>query len=113
MAGIAVSGCAANPKISDLTPQQQKLAQSVKLYDGADHPEKFQRLERVSGLSCLRGTVSYTRFSQSVAREGLRLNAALLNGNAVINVTCELRGVDYETNCWRSHICFGDAVRVD
>ena len=109
--GLMMAGCMGNPRIEDFTPQQRaKLSSIVILQDAPDRP--YEVLGTVNGLSCNRNKYQAPDISDRDAMEGLKLRAAKLGADAVINTFCQKNSdTDWRNNCWSSVKCIGDAVR--
>lgn len=43
--------------------------------------------------------------------EGVKINAVLMDADAVINTACQNNGVDWGNNCWSSIVCVGEAIK--
>lgn len=66
----------------------------------------------VKGLSCHRNAYQRQLLTEAEAIEGVKLRAALLDADAVINTVCQVNsGTDWVNNCWSSIVCAADAVR--
>jgi uncharacterized protein YbjQ (UPF0145 family) len=50
-------------------------------------------------------------WKKQVGAMAVKLRAALLDADAVVNVLCNTSSVDWVNNCWSSIICAGDAIR--
>ncbi len=69
-------------------------------------------LGTVEGLSCHRDRYSTYDIGYEEAMEGVRLQAATLEADAVVNVVCQKNsGTDWRNNCFGSVKCIGDAVQ--
>jgi hypothetical protein len=105
-------GCAANPRIDSLSPEQRRKVSEVQIFKGK--PDKpFQILGEISGLSCNRNLYQKQDVSDTEALEGLKIKTVMLGGDAVINTLCQKNSdTDWANNCWASIKCIGDAVRL-
>lgn len=108
---IFTSGCASNQRIENLTGEQRAKAASMKVYEAA--PDKqYELLGAVSGLSCNRNKYQAQAISDHEGLEGVKIQAALLGADAVINTFCQTNSdTDWRNNCWASVKCIGDAVK--
>jgi len=108
---IAFYGCATNPDVGSLSSSQRsKLSQMEILRGVASRPHEI--LGTVKGLSCHRNAYQTQLLTEDEAIQGVKLRAALLDADAVINTYCQQNsGVDWVNNCWASIVCAGDAVR--
>ncbi len=106
-----VIGCASNPSISSLSPEQRARLNTIQIIKGGvDRPYKI--LGTVKGLSCQRTVNSTQLITEDEAIDGIRLEAALLGADAVINTVCQINsGTDWGNNCWSSIVCIGDAIK--
>jgi uncharacterized protein YbjQ (UPF0145 family) len=110
---LLVSGCASNPSITSLSPEQRALLNTIQVFNGGvDRPYKI--LGSVKGLSCHRNAWKKKLITEEEAMEGVRLNSALLGADAVINTECQVKsGTDWVNNCWSSIVCVGDAIKYE
>jgi hypothetical protein len=107
--GLFLSGCAANPSINTLTGEQRARLNTVQVSAvGTDKPYKV--IGKAEGLSCHRNAYAPRSTTETEAMEGVKINAVLMNADAVINVACQNNGVDWGNNCWASIVCIGDAI---
>lgn len=107
----ALAGCAANPKIEDLSAEDQSKVSGVLIFKG--QPETpFDVIGKVDGLSCHRNAYVPHDVSEAEATEGIKIRTVILGGNAAIHLTCESSGVDWANNCWSSMKCTADAVKL-
>ncbi len=108
---ILVISCSSNQRIENLTGEQRAKAASMKVYDGATD-RAYEILNTVSGLSCNRNKHQAQAISDHEALEGLKIKAATLGADAVINTFCQTNSdTDWRNNCWASVKCIGDAVK--
>jgi hypothetical protein len=106
---LILSGCATTT--SD--PALRRQAANVKLVSAEEKAETLQRahtvMQEIVGASCGRQLGSDP--SLDAAREMLRVEAAKIGADAVIDIACEETGVNWGRNCWKSIECRGDAVK--
>lgn len=109
---IAVStGCATNPDVGTLTSAQRARVASMEVVRGAT-VRSHTILGAVKGLSCHRNAYQRQQLTEAEAIEGVKLRAASLDADAVVNLVCQVNsGADWVNNCWSSIVCVGDAVR--
>jgi hypothetical protein len=106
-----LTGCMSNPRIEDLSPQQRAKLSSLTLLEGTPSRE-YEIIGPVTGLSCNRNKYQAPDVSDREALDGVKLKAAQLNADAVINTFCQKNSdTDWRNNCWASVKCIGDAVR--
>ena len=114
MTALAVStGCATNPDVGNLSSDQRARIASMELLRGpTTRPHAI--LGAVKGLSCHRNAYQRQQLTEAEALEGVKLRAASLDADAVINLVCQVNsGADWVNNCWSSIVCVGDAVRYN
>lgn len=108
---VGLSGCMSNPRIEDLSAQQRAKLGSIAVFSDAP-PRRFDVLGTVTGLSCNRNKYQNPDVSDREAMDGIKLQAAKMNADAVINAFCQKNSdTDWRNNCWASVKCIGDAVR--
>lgn len=105
------AGCASNPRIENLSSAERARAASIQILQGS--PErKFTVIGQVTGLSCNRNKYQAQDVSENEAQQGLRLQAAQIGADAVINTFCQKNSdTDWINNCWASVKCIGDAIK--
>ena len=107
---MALYGCATNPRIEDMSSEQRAQLSKIEIYKGSiERP--YEVISSVSGLSCNRNKYQKQAISDEEALQGIRIKAAKLNADAVINTFCQTNSdTDWRNNCWASIKCVGDAV---
>jgi uncharacterized protein YbjQ (UPF0145 family) len=107
-----LASCASNPRVEDLSSEQR--AKAAKIRNLLRQPARsFQIIGTVSGLFCNRNKYQQQDMSNAEALQGLRINAALMKADAVINTFCQTNSdIDWVNNCWASVKCIGNAVRL-
>ena len=110
---IFACACASNPRIEDLSSAQRQRVGAIKIYKGqVDRPVTL--LGTVEGLSCHRNAYSTYDVGEDEAMEGVRIKAAILKADAVVNVICQKNsGTDWINNCFGSVKCIGDAAQFN
>jgi hypothetical protein len=94
---------------TSMTPELRRRAARVRLLEPRDAEERpYLLVGEVKGVSCGRQLGSDP--SIQAAREKLKLEAAKLGAEAVVDILCEETGVDWAHNCWKAIHCSGDAV---
>lgn len=97
-----ISGCASNPRVELLTSEQRAKLASMVVLQGSPTRD-YQILSTVSGLSCNRNKYQAQAISNEEALEGVKINAAKLGADAVINTFCQTNSdTDWRNNCWAS-----------
>jgi hypothetical protein len=108
--GVALQGCAGS---AGLTPDETSQASAVTVYKAGDAtPDKYQILDTVSATDCSGAPAGGRVWGNAgKAVESLRLKAAELGANALVNVSCSSAALT--DNCWSAQKCTGDAIRID
>jgi len=111
---LMFSGCASNPPISSLTNQERERVQNIIFLETKEIPkDSYENLGTVEGLACKRNLYASGAPTINKARQGVKIRAAKLGANAVLNVMCEENHeVDWIRNCWQSVVCVGDAIKI-
>ncbi len=108
---FVLSGCAANPRIENLSPNDRAKVSQVKIFKGQPN-QSFEILGEVTGLSCNRNKYQAQDISETEALEGIKIKVVMLGGDASINTLCQKNSDTYWiNNCWASIKCIGDAVK--
>ena len=110
---LATGGCAFEQiRIDPLTVDA--LRKDVPVYRLADLSEKNYRVVRpVTATSCSIKTWDPIPTPED-AIDQLRVKAARLGANGIMNVACERpEGVSMAMNCWASLTCHGAAILLD
>jgi len=104
--------CVTNPDIRQLSPETRARAGKIMVYKGFSIPEdKYQVIGYIEGISCKGTYYSNKVVNEQEAINGLRIKAAQLGADAVINVVCQYKGWGF-SNCVQSILCVGDAIRI-
>ena len=107
---LYLTGCASNTSINTLTGEQRARLNTIQVaMGGIDKP--FKTIGKAEGLSCHRNAYAPRSTTETEAMQGVRINAVLMDADAVINVACQNNGVDWSNNCWSSIVCVGDAIK--
>ncbi|MCG8094895.1 MAG: hypothetical protein JAZ17_14950 [Candidatus Thiodiazotropha endolucinida] len=108
---FSLQACQTNPSINSLTSEQRAQVVNMDLYK-SDVSKPREVLGPVKGLSCQRNAYARHIVSEEEAIEGVKIRAAQLNADAVINILCQKNtSTDWENNCWSSVVCIGDAIK--
>lgn len=109
---LALTACMSNPKIDDLTSTQRAKAANMPVHENNPYPNA-KVMKTVTGLSCNRNANQRQDVSREEALEGVKIQAALLGADAVVNNICQKNSdTDWGNNCWASVKCIGDAVKL-
>lgn len=110
---ISDSGCMSNPRIDDLSGAERAKAANMPVHSDNPYPNA-KVLKTVSGLSCNRNNYQRQDVSHSEALEGIKIQAAMVNADAVVNNFCQKNSdTDWGNNCWAFVKCVGDAVKIN
>ena len=109
---LAVTGCASNPSLSDLSATQRQKYDKMVVNGETKEISLQVVVGEVKGISCRRNAYTGKIPSESEAIDALKINAALLNADTVLNTACQTKGTDWVNNCWSSIVCVGYAVRT-
>lgn len=108
---LAVAGCASNPSIDSLSSVQRTRYSQMEVINGTTS-RPYGVVGSVKGISCHRNAYQSRILTSDEAMEGVKLQAAQLEADAVLNVACQKKSeVDWGNNCWASIVCVGDAVK--
>jgi len=108
---LIMGGCATTP--DDYSNEYHEKAKNIILYNIKDKTKhKFEIIKYIKSNSC--NSKSLNRFSGDweEAKLLLRLEAASINADAVVDVKCWTNPVDMVSNCWASKRCEGNAVKI-
>jgi len=108
---IVLAGCMSNPRIEDLSSADRAKAASIQVFKSP--PDRnYEIIGTVKGLSCNRNKYEAQDITENEALQGVKINAAQLGADAVINTFCQTNSdTDWINNCWASVKCIGDAIR--
>ena len=101
--GLFLSGCVSNPDMYSLTGDQVARLNTIQL-STEGLASSHQVLGKAEGVACNHPG------SDTEAIQAIRMNAALLEADAVINITCRNAGIN-GGRCWTATRCVGDAIR--
>jgi hypothetical protein len=89
------------------------LRRQVPIYTENDiQGREYAMIQPLSAISC-RNMLWDPSPTQEDATDQLRLKAARLDGNGLLNVTCDVPGsISLITSCWSSLTCHAAAVKV-
>lgn len=103
---LIVAGCASTE--IEKNPELRRAAAKVQILDsGQARALQLTVLSEIEGVSC---TVGQTAPSIDIARESLKISAAKIGADAVVNVVCQDGG--RSLTCDHRLVCRGDAVRL-
>jgi hypothetical protein len=108
---VVATGCATNRDVGSLSSDKRARFTSMEVLRGPT-TRSHTHLGPVEGLSCHRNAYQGQQLTEAEAIEGVKVRAASLNADAVVNMVCQVHsGADWVNNCWSSIVCVGDAVR--
>ena len=109
-------GCGATGKQIDV---RQLEAEQIRTYVHLRFLDKkelkgvdYERLGTVEGTSCLDSTRTGRVASKGDARDQLKVRAARLQADGVVNVLCEHHPASIFSDCQSAWTCVGEAIRV-
>jgi len=103
--------CASNPSIATLSSSQRARLSNIDIVKGPI-ARPFSILRPVQGISCHRNAYQQQLVTENEAIEGVRIKAALLDADAVMNVSCQTNTSGHlVNNCFVSIVCVGDAIK--
>ena len=95
--------------IQSVDPELRRRAASLPILTPEEvGTNQYEIISEVLGVSC--AVQAGSDPSVEGARSELRLRAAQLNADAVINAFCEEGGIDWGRNCWKKIECRADAI---
>lgn len=105
-----IASCASIP--SDYSDEIHQKASKIVLFQGEpDEGIQYETLREVKSNSCNSETATRISGTRDEALLLLRLEAASIDANAVMNYKCETGIVDLVSNCWSSIRCNGIAIQ--
>ena len=108
---LVLSACSSTPRIEDMSSADRAKIASLAILDGPP-TRPFEIVGTVDGLACKRNAYMETEVARQEAFDEIRLKAAGMNADAVVNVVCQKSSsADWRNNCWASDKCIGDAIR--
>ena len=106
-ASLVLGSCAT---VQSVDPELRRRASSIPILTPEEVGDRqYEIISEVVGVSC--AVQAGSDPSLEGARSELRLRAAELNAEAVVNAFCEEGGIDMRRNCWKKIECRADAVR--
>lgn len=95
--------------VKSVDPELRRRAANLPILSPEDVEEQeYDVIGEVEGVSCARQAGSNP--SMEGARQELRINAAEVGADAIINTFCEEGGVTFSRNCWKTIQCRADAI---
>jgi hypothetical protein len=103
---ITLSSCA-TARSAD--PEVRRRAAAIEILEAeAVGGRQHEIITEVAASACMR---QGAEGSMEGVRSDLRIKAAEVNADAIINMLCERGGTSLTQNCWRVTECRGDAIR--
>jgi len=111
---VVLVGCVTTPDISKLSPDERLRSNQILVYESISlPPESYVILDTVDGISGRRSIYSNKVVTKEEAIHYMKIKAAMLGADAIINVVCKQSdGVDWANNMWDSIVCVGEAVKI-
>lgn len=108
---LFITACVTNPKIESLNPSELEVLSRLQILEG-EISEPYDIISKVKGISCHTTADQRRNYSTDDAIEGIKMKAAQLHADAVINIVCERDGAtDWMNECWSSMVCVGTAIK--
>ena len=96
--------------VKSVDPELRRRAANLPILAANEVGDReYEILGEVEGVSCARQAGSDP--SMEGARQELRINAAQIGADAVINTFCEEGGITFSRNCWKTIQCRADAIQ--
>jgi uncharacterized protein YbjQ (UPF0145 family) len=93
-------------------PQLRRQAATVAIVPPGEVGERtYTIISEVGGMSCAKQQGASA--SHEGAQGDMRISAAKLGADAIINAFCEELGTSFRSNCWSRVECRGDAIHWD
>lgn len=109
--GLFMAACVTNPSIESLNPSELETLDRLQILEGEiSKPHKI--ISKVKGKACHRTAHQAQMLSADEAIDGIKIKAAKLHADAVINIECQPdRTTDWRNDCWSSLVCVGTAIK--
>jgi len=101
--------CTTGPSESVLHKKAGSVTLILPDAQGVDLNRKYELVSRVKSVSC--GRLQVSEPSLESAHKMLKMEAAKVGADAVMNISCEETGVHFSYNCSHAIKCRGDAVK--
>lgn len=102
-----VAGCVAGPP--ELTLDQEKRLNNIKIFMAGSKPDKdFNFVSEINSADCSGPGGSRLYGDEGKAVDILKMKAAALNADAIVDVSCG--SAPFVNNCWAARKCDGKAV---
>lgn len=96
--------------VASINPELRRKAANIEILTKEEiKSREYEIIGEVLGVSGARQAGANP--DMEAAREKLKIEAAKLNADAVINVICEEGGIDLKRNYWKTIQCRGDAIK--
>ena len=105
-----LAACASVPDMESLTAGQREKVGSMAVLFGPTESEGIV-LGQVKGRGCHKDPRQPRLDAMHEALRNLKIEAVLLDADAVIHAACGEVMVDWSASCWRLIDCSGDAFR--
>ena len=110
LSSLVIAACATTP--SDYDEGTHEMAANIEMFEqGQPLEREYEVLGFVRSNSCGSKTASRFTGDWDEAKLLLRLEAALLEADAIVEYKCWTNPVDMVSNCWASKRCEGNAVK--
>jgi hypothetical protein len=113
---VWITGCVGRGQIEDITELSPDVIDRMFDIDLIDNPGDldYVSLGELKGLSCVGGLYPGGPYpTEEDAIRQLKIRAARLYANAILNLTCTESIADFSNNCGRSWVCTGEAIDIN
>jgi len=108
---LFITACISNPSIESLNPSELEALDRMQILEG-EISNPYDIISEVKGISCHTTIEQSSALSTEDAIEGVKMKAAQLHADAVINIVCKRdRTRDWTNECWSSMVCAGTAIK--
>lgn len=112
---LLISGCVGGRgQVEDITGLSSDVIERMFDIELIDDPGDldYVSLGQLKGLSC-KGQIGSPNPTEQDSIRQLKIKAARLYANAILNSTCIYSAPDVENNCWKSWVCTGEAIDIN
>jgi hypothetical protein len=114
-----LAGCASDGKRDGLSTAEFANVHQIAIYDAGSKPRfGYQMLDEIQGTSCNLTPLppnhpGYKVVTEYEALYDMKLEAADLGADAIVDVSCRHYGYGLSHSCYESYVCSGSAVAID
>lgn len=108
---LLLSACAKTP--SDFAQKYHTASKNIQMIPKGEKIDfYFKPIKKISSSSCDSKTAARVLGDEQEAILVLKLEAAKLQADAVIEYSCYTMPIDLISNCWAAKKCSGSAVKI-